>query len=715
MPPPQAVARNVALPMRTRPSIPFLLDLLRLAVRKEAAAVYVVPWMPPTLRIDDRSVPLSSVAFTPEQSTLLVLDLLDDAQRAALDRSREIQFSFVLEGEGRFRVHAFRRHGQPAMSIRPFAMQAPTPASLGLPAAACNAVMADRGLLLLAGRSAALRRDVAAALLEHRNDHGQGELVVLDDASRFWHERRRCQVRQGLTATGVDELLLRRHRGPVPPGPIAIAWGELRDALQLDHAVRTADRALCIATLDADSMRSSLLRLLDMADEAPGAELRYRSAMALHGVLALRAVPALAGGHHLAATELLMNSPDLAATLAEGERPALMALLAGQHHADDHLAQLVAQGLVRLDDALRHAVDRDALAGRTTTTTVSLARARAEPAAPVLAVDTGFADLFDTASRAGDPFDFADGPPPPAAADTQFDGVDWAAEVAAAGAAAAPRAATPDSAEVLPGAVQFHAWAPAAVAPGQALAIDLWAALPAQAAEVAVRAARAMALAAPVALDEGAIAIGAQLRIDGLLPAAATQRLGWRGRPERVRFALPVPERARPGAHAARLRLTVAGLPIGELSFVVQVRPSVGADAAPEDTHAARRMLQSAYAAYAAADRAEVDACVQALQQVAPGLQVFTDAPQLRNSPQWRERIERELGQRERLFLFWSAAAAESPWVDFEWRLALRRRGAATIDAVLLDPPRVAPLPPELGDLVSAELRVKAVQAPGAP
>jgi methyl-accepting chemotaxis protein len=64
-----------------------------------------------------------------------------------------------------------------------------------------------------------------------------------------------------------------------------------------------------------------------------------------------------------------------------------------------------------------------------------------------------------------------------------------------------------------------------------------------------------------------------------------------------------------------------------------------------------------------------------------------------------------------------SAAAAESPWVDFEWRLALRRRGPAAIDAVLLDPPRVAPLPPELGDLVSAEVRVKAPrpQASGTP
>jgi len=37
---------------RAHPSIPFLLDLLRLAMRKEASAVYIVPWMPPTLRID---------------------------------------------------------------------------------------------------------------------------------------------------------------------------------------------------------------------------------------------------------------------------------------------------------------------------------------------------------------------------------------------------------------------------------------------------------------------------------------------------------------------------------------------------------------------------------------------------------------------------------------------------------------------------------------
>jgi Tfp pilus assembly ATPase PilU len=139
--------------MRTRPSIPFLLDLLRMAMRKQASAIYIVPWMPPTLRIDENSVPLSSVSFTPEQSTLLVLDMLDDVHRAALDRSREVQFSLVLDGVGRFRVHAFRRHGQPAMAIRPYAIDVPTPRTLALPTLACTAAMADRGLLVLAGRS----------------------------------------------------------------------------------------------------------------------------------------------------------------------------------------------------------------------------------------------------------------------------------------------------------------------------------------------------------------------------------------------------------------------------------------------------------------------------------------------------------------------------------------------------------------------------------
>jgi twitching motility protein PilT len=717
--------------MRTRPSIPFLLDLLRLAMRKQASAVYIVPWMPPTLRIDEQSMPLSSVSFSPEQSTLLVMDMLDEAHRAALDHSREVQFSFVIDDIGRFRVHAFRRHGQPAMAIRPYAMEVPTPRTLALPALACQAMMAERGLLVVASRSYALRRDAVAALLEHRNRSGQGELALVDDATRFWHERVRCQVRQGLSTASVDELLQRRVQrvpaGLALPAPLVIAWGELRDGPQLERVVRASDRALCLLTLDADDLMTALHRLISVAAELPGVELRQRLAIAINGVLAVRPVPAAAGGPDLAATEALMTSPDLAANIAEGDLPALRELIAPPSGpvtasgapmggslmsnrstgADEHLWQLLMQGLVTPETATRRAADREAFARR-----AAGATPRPEPGAATapVTVDTGFADLVDPAADAADPVDFADAVAHDGGDDTRFDGVDWSGD---SGSPATPEQRTvppaPRSASAppLPTAAQFHAWAPAAVAPGSTVAVDLWAALPAQAAEVAQAASQAGGAPDGDGVDEPSPWVSLQLRIDGLLPGTPTQRLAWRAQPTRARFEFTVPPRARPGAHAARVRLAVSGLPIGELGFVLNVSPSAPPGAPLEDTQAARRMLQSAYAAYAHTDRDEVHACAQALQRVAPGLDLFLDAPNLRSHERWRERIEREVGRRERLFLFWSSAAADSPWVDFEWRLMMRRRGAAAIEAVLLEPPRLAPLPPELAELASTEVRLK--------
>lgn len=709
----------------SRPTIPFLRELLGLALRREASAVYVVPWMPPTLRIDERSVPLSSAAFTPEQAALLVRDLLDDAQRAQLDRSREVQFSLDAPDIGRLRVHAFRRHGQPAMAIRPFSTQLPSVQGLALPALACQAVMAEQGLLILASRAPSLRRATATALLEQRNRVGSGDIALLDDATRHWHERARCQVRNGLTPAAVDELLSRRGPRAVAAraddaGPLAVSWGELRDGARLQQAVRIAERALCVVTLEAASLESALLRLLSLADEI-GPELRRRLALALHMVLLMRPVPALDDGRELAATDMLGNSPELAATLTEGDRSALLALLTGPASAglaampllnragpDEHLWQLVAQGLVDGDVAARHADDRDAFLARR-----ARPPAEADAALTPVRVDTAFADLFDDDAPAHDPFDIRPGQAQPATSDTQFDSFGWADAAgrpadtgAAALAAPAPSAAS----------VQFHAWAPSAVAPGSLVAVDIWAGLGEQADTIVTQARRAGARPpAAAAVVDGVPVVSVQLRVDGLLESAPAQRLAWQGRPDRVRFTLSVPAAQPDGAHAARVRLSVGGLPVGELGFVLRV----SADAAPaaplEDTHAAGRMLHSAYAAYAPSDLERVRACVAELQRVAPALEVFTDAQTLRHGEQWRERIEREVLRRERLFLFWSVAAAESPWVDFEWRLLMRRRGAQGIDAVLLDSPRLAPLPAELADVTSLELRLRERRSFGVP
>lgn len=720
--------------MSSHPSIPFLLELLRLAMRKEAAALYIVPWMPPTLRIDERSVPLSSVSFTPEQATLLVRDLLDDGQRAALDHSREIEFSFVLDDIGRFRVHAFRRHGQPALTIRPFALGMPTPGALALPTLACQVAMAERGLLVLASRSGTLRRDAAAALLEQRNHRGDGELAVLDGATRFWHESARCRVHQGLDLAAVDALLQRRMGSALAAAPpLAIAWGELRDGPQLEHVVRAAGRALCLVTLAADTPLQVLQRLLGLAAEHTGNTLLHRCAIQLHAVIALRPVPAAAGTRELAMTEVLLNTPQVAAELAAGNFDTLAGLLqpgtqtpgaALAVDADAHLHQLLLQGRITSETALRHAHERGRMAQllhageRPAQTAAPPAPAWAAPllaacgqvpaASAPLRVDSDFADLFDTASPPLDAFAFAEPAAFGGAPDTQFDEVQWPHAAPSSPAAhpsttarslalqpqpLAARAPSPHS-------LQFDAWTTPAVAPGRTATIDLWVARVEQADVVAQLAHADRLPAAESAVIEGrAPPLLVQLRIDGVLSAPGAQGAQWSGQPLRVRFQVPVPAHALPGLHAARVRLGVGGLPIGELSFMLALQSGAPATGTLEDAHAARRMLHSAYASFDPSDRDAVLQALEPLRQLAPDLDVYLGAPQLRSTTSWRQRIEAEVGQRERLFLFWSRAAADSPWVDYEWRQLLRQRGPGFIDLVLLQPPRLAPLPPELADL----------------
>lgn len=694
--------------MSAQPSIPFLLELLRLAMRKEASALYIVPWMPPTLRIDGRTVPLSSTSFDPAQSTRLVLDVLDAAHRAALDRSREIEFDFALDGVGRFRVHAFRRHGQPAMTIRPFATELPTPLALALPLPACQAVLADHGLLVIASASASLRREVMAALLEHRNRRVDGTLLLLDGASRFWHEDARGRVRQAASVADVEARLMQRSLDPGPPAALAIAWGDLDDGQRLQQAVHAADTALGVVALDAENPLHALQRLAALAAECDDDGLRRRCALRLHALLALRPVPARSGGRDLAVTELLPNTPALAAELAEGDFAALRALLREEQHdlpqrqrqgaaaayrsADAHLFELVQQERVAPAVALQCARDRAAFEQRLERHAACGSPHAAEAATRV---DTAFADLFHTGAAPLDAFGFAEPTMIAPPAETLIDEVDWSAVVPAAPSLSPLAAPTP-----APQSLQAQVWTAPAVAPGTTACIDVWIARAAQAEEVARRAAGGgSGNAAEAVIEEAMPTLTVELRVDDLLKAPLAQRTTWTGQVQRLRFEIPVPAQLPSGPRAGSVRLAVHGLVIGELGFMLALRAGAGHAAPAEDANAVRRMVHRAYAAFADVDRGLVDAVLQPLAQLAPDLDVFRGSATLRSGSGWRERIENELAQRERLYLFWSRAAAESPWVDFEWRRLLRSRGATSLDIVLLEPPRLAPLPRELADL----------------
>lgn len=198
----------------------------------------------------------------------------------------------------------------------------------------------------------------------------------------------------------------------------------------------------------------------------------------------------------------------------------------------------------------------------------------------------------------------------------------------------------------------------------------------------------------PVAVEHGAT-IDIELRLPGFEIQEPRGVLRWQGKVGVIGFALRSAEATGQGTHLGSAHVSIGGVPIARLYFQIETGP---AERRPSDCTTGVLMIESAFASYSSNDRSEVLARIQGMQKILPHLDVFLDVISLRSGDRWEERLRDEIGRRDAFFLFWSRSARASRWVDYEWRTALKARGASFIDPVPLESPDVAPPPEELSD-----------------
>jgi hypothetical protein len=248
-------------------------------------------------------------------------------------------------------------------------------------------------------------------------------------------------------------------------------------------------------------------------------------------------------------------------------------------------------------------------------------------------------------------------------------------------------------------AVHFSVTGPASLTPGSSCILDVWAHLEEQRQEVITRAREALGGREPRIRSKAGVPVArgtllaVHLRLPGFSVEDPEDSLRWEGTIGNASFLLRVPPDLRPGAYPGTVQFYAGALRIARLHFTVEV----GDRAATADLFRTREQRQrTAFASYASLDRDAVLARVQGIQKALPGLDVFLDVASLRSGQRWQERLRKEVTGRDVFYLFWSAHARESQWVDWEWRTAFGARGVDYIDPVPLAPPEIAPPPAEL-------------------
>jgi len=316
---------------------------------------------PITLKREGEFTPLTDELPT-GMAKQLAYQLMGQKQIAEFERNMELNLAVGIPDVGRFRVNVYFQRGEVAMVIRHITHSIPNVESLGLPKLLEKLVMLDRGLILVVGAAGSGKSTTLAAMLDYRNQHRAGHIVCIEDPIEFLHNHKKAIIDQrevGLDTHSFAEAL----RNVLRESPDVIMIGEIRDRETMQHALHYSETGhLVLATLHATNSVQAIERMANLFPEDNRQQVLSDISMNIAAIIGQRLVPGV-DRKRVAAVEMLLRTPYIVDLINRGEldeiRTAMgRSLEQGLQTFDQHLYRLYQDGLVSLEEVLKHADSR---------------------------------------------------------------------------------------------------------------------------------------------------------------------------------------------------------------------------------------------------------------------------------------------------------------------------------------------------------------------
>jgi twitching motility protein PilT len=285
-----------------------------------------------------------------------VYSLLDDRKVGELQRDRQVDFSFGLEGAGRFRANAFRQSGRLALALRVVPFRVRTLEELGAPAACTTLLNKPYGIVLVVGPTGSGKSTTLAAMIDRINDTKPVHILTIEDPVEYLHTHKLAMVNQREVGTDVESFT-DGLRSALREDPDVVLLGEMRDLDSIQIALSLAETGhLVFATLHTNDAAQALDRIIDVFPGESRDQIQIMLAGALQGVISQRLLPAIAGGR-VAAYEVMVANEAIRNLVREGKSRQMRNMIAtgageGMQTVEVDLARLVAAGLLSLDVAM---------------------------------------------------------------------------------------------------------------------------------------------------------------------------------------------------------------------------------------------------------------------------------------------------------------------------------------------------------------------------
>jgi len=329
--------------------------LLAFAVKSGASDLHLSAHRAPMMRINGDLKLLEHPPLSRDEVHSIIYDIMSDSRRKSFEENLELDFSFDLEGTGRFRVNVFMKQEGEGAVFRLIPSHILSIEELGLPATLKSMCEKQRGLILFTGPTGSGKTTSQAAMIDLINATFERHIITIEDPIEFIHKPKKCLVSQRELGTHTRSFA-NALRAALREDPDVILIGEMRDRESIQLALTAAETGhLVFATLHARSAVSSCDRIIDVFPADQQSQIRVQFADTILAVV-MQTLCKRASGGRIAAAEILIGNSAIRNLIREGKTHMIPAVLQssrkeGMQSLDTALGSLVEDGLVSIEEA----------------------------------------------------------------------------------------------------------------------------------------------------------------------------------------------------------------------------------------------------------------------------------------------------------------------------------------------------------------------------
>lgn len=259
---------------------------------------------------------LGQDALTAEMMDKLAQEITTHAQYEKLKTDRNLDFSYILGSDNRFRVNFFYQMDGLSAVFRIIPVKILTLDELNLPPVIRTFTEIQRGLILVTGVTGSGKSTTLAAMIDEINRKQKKHIITVEDPIEFVHQDRGCLINQrgiGQDAHSFSDAL----RAALREDPDIILVGEMRDLETIDIALHAANTGhLVFSTLHTLDAKETIDRIVGMFGNEEQNRIRMSLASVLQGIVSQRLIPTKRGGR-VAAIEVLKKTSRIEKLIAE--------------------------------------------------------------------------------------------------------------------------------------------------------------------------------------------------------------------------------------------------------------------------------------------------------------------------------------------------------------------------------------------------------------